>query len=88
MFVETLYITDINYATTKKHDVKIGSQVVRKAADLRSLARDVPTTQGYSRNEFHRNNVRPLIKHRICSSLDHAHNARMDIVISITYDLC
>ncbi len=30
------------------------------------------------RDELRGNGVRPLIKHRIYSSFDHAHNARMD----------
>jgi len=77
--VETLYITDIHCTTTKKHDAKIGPRVgCIPAGDLRSLAAD----RGYDLNAFtdelRGNSVRPLIKHRIYSSLNHAHNARMD----------
>ena len=77
--VETLYITDIHCTTTKKHDAKIGPQVARRnAADLRSLAADRGYDSKAFRDELRENGVRPLIRHRIYSSLDHAHNARMD----------
>jgi IS5 family transposase len=77
--VETLYITDIHCTTTKKHDAKIGPQVARRnAADLRSLAGDRGYDSKAFRDELRENGVHPLIKHRIYSSLDHAHNARMD----------
>jgi len=77
--VERLYITDIYCTTTKKHDAKIGPQVARRnAANLRSLAADRGYDSKAFRDELRRNGVRPLIKHRIYSSLDQAHNARMD----------
>ena len=58
---------------------EIGPQVARRnAADLRSLAAD----RGYDlktfMDELSGNGVRLLIEHRIYSSLDQAHNARMD----------
>ncbi len=76
--VKTLYVFDVHCTTTKKHDAKIGPQVARRnAEDLRSLAAD----RGYDgkpfRDELRQNGIRPLIKHRIYSSLDHAHNTRM-----------
>ena len=79
MDVETLYITDIHSTTSKKHDAKIGPQVARRnASDLRSLAAD----RGYGSKAFHgelrENGIKPLIKDRIMSPLDYAHNARMD----------
>jgi IS5 family transposase len=82
--VVTLHVTDLHCTTTKKHDAKIGPQVARRnAGDLLSLAAD----RGYDvkkfRDELRANDVRPLIKHRIHSSLDHAHNARID---SISYN--
>lgn len=77
--VKTLYVFDVHYMTTKKHDAKIGPQVARhNAEDLRSLAAD----RGYDGKPFHddlrRDRIRPLIKHQIYSSLDRAHNARMN----------
>jgi len=76
--VETLYTTDI-HCTTKKHDAKIGPQVARRnATDLRSLAGDRGYGSKAFRDEPRENGVRPLIKHRIYSSPDHAHNARTD----------
>ncbi len=77
--VETLYITDIDSTTSKKHDAKIGPQVAqRNAGDLRSLAADRGYDAKASRDELRENGIRPLIKHRINNPLDHAHNARMD----------
>jgi IS5 family transposase len=77
--VETLYITDIHATTSKKHDAKIGPQVARRnAGDLRSLAADRGYDAKAFRDELRENGIRPLIKHRIYSSLDHAHNARMN----------
>jgi len=77
--VETLYITIIHYTTTKKHDVKIGPQVARRdVADLRSLTADHGYDSKAFTDEIRGNGVRPLIKHRIYSSLDHAHNTHMD----------
>ncbi len=78
MDVKTLNIFDVHCTTTKKHDAKIGPQVARRnAEDLRSLT----AYRGYGgkpfRDELRQNGIRPLIKHRIYSSLDHAHNARI-----------
>jgi len=77
--VETLYLTDIHCTTTKKHGAKIGPQFARRnAADLRSLAADRGYDSKVFSDEPRGNGVRPLIKHRIYFSLDHAHNARID----------
>ena len=76
--VKTLYVTDVHCTTTKKHDAKIGPQVARRnAGDLRSLAADRGYDAKSFRDELREHGVRPLIKHRIYSSLDRAHNARM-----------
>ena len=77
--VETLYVIDVHCTTTKKHDAKIGPQVARRnAGDLLSLAADKGYDAKAFRDELRDNGVRPLIKHRIYSSLDCAHNARMN----------
>ncbi len=81
--VKTLYVFDVHCTTTKKHDAKIGSQVARRnAADLRSLTAD----RGYDgkpfRDELRADGIRPLIKHRIYSSLARAHKTHRSIVVS------
>lgn len=77
--VETLYVTDVHCTTTKKHDAKIGPQVARRnAGDLLSLAADKGYDAKAFRDELRESGVRPLIKHRLYSSLDRAHNARMN----------
>jgi IS5 family transposase len=76
---ETLYITDVHCTTTKKHDAKIGPQVARRnAGDLLSLAADKGYDAKAFRDELREHSIRPLIKHRIYSSLDCAHNARIN----------
>ena len=77
--VKTLYVFDVHCTTTKKHDVKIGSQVARRnAADLRSLSGDKGFDSKRLRDNLRTDRIRPLIPHRIYSSLDKAHNARIN----------
>lgn len=69
--VKTPYIFDIHCTTTKKHDAKIGPQVLGVApSDLRSLAADRAYDGKPVRDDLRRDRIRPLIKHRIYSSLD------------------
>ena len=76
---EALNVPSLDHCTTtKKHDAKIGPQVARRnAGDLLSLAADRAYDRKPFRDELRADRIRPLIKHRIYSSLDHAHNARM-----------
>ena len=65
--------------TRKGSDADRCEQIARRnAGDLRSLAAD----KGYDKNELRERlrdfAIRPLIKHRIMASYDHAHNARID----------
>jgi len=50
----------------------------RNAGDLRLLIADKGYDWGDLRSYLRVNDVRPLIKHREFTSLDAAHNARMD----------
>jgi len=77
--VESLAVLDIHCTTSGTDDQPIGRQIARRnAGDLRSLAAD----KGYDAKAFrellHDAGVRPLVKHREFTSLDKAHNARMD----------
>jgi len=77
--VKSLYVYDVHCTTTKKHGAKIGPQVARRnAADLRSLSADRAYDGKPFRDELRSDRTRPLIPHRIYSSLDKAHNARID----------
>jgi len=72
-------ITDLHCSTKWPSGMRIGPKVaLRNAGDLRSLAAD----KGYDDMEFREDlraeGVRPLIKHRVFASYDHAHNARID----------
>lgn len=74
--MKTLYIFDVHCTTSKKHDAKIGLQVARYNAEyLRSLTADRAYDGKPFRDDLRGTGIRPLIKHRIYSSLDHAHNA-------------
>jgi IS5 family transposase len=77
--VETLYITDVHSTTSKKSDFRIGPQIARRnAGDLLSLAADKGYDKKAFRDQLREAGTRPLIKHRRFTSLDYAHNARMD----------
>ena len=77
--IESHVVIDIHCTTRKTHDTQIGMQVARRnAEDLQVLLGD----NGYDwqeRREYLRaQGVRPVIKHCEFTSLDKAHNARMD----------
>jgi IS5 family transposase len=55
-----------------------GSIESRNAADLRSLAADKGYDDMGFRESLREAGIRPLIKHRVFSFYDHAHNARID----------
>ncbi len=57
---------------------KTGTIFAHAKIDLRILAADRGYDAKSFRNELRENGIRPLIKHRIYSSLDRTHNARMD----------
>jgi IS5 family transposase len=75
----TSLILDIHCSMKQPHDTQIGWQVLK-----RNLHRVETLTaeKGYDWDEFRRYlreaDVRPVIKHRKFSSLDAAHNARID----------
>jgi IS5 family transposase len=72
-------ILDLHCSTKWPSGMRIGPKVaLRNAGDLRSLAAD----KGYDDMSFRETlravGVRPLIKHHVFASYDHAHNARID----------
>ncbi|WP_267162661.1 IS5 family transposase [Halovenus salina] len=72
-------ILDVHCTTGKRHDTQIGWQVaLRNAGDLHSLAADKGYDWQELRDKLREEGVRPLIKHREFSPIDHAHNARID----------
>jgi len=76
---ENSLILDIHCSMRQPHDTQIGPQVLERNADqVEILAAD----KGYDSAEFREylrsKDVRPVIKHREFSSLDRAHNARLD----------
>src|SRR6056297_308957 len=77
--VNTLYVTDVHVSAKLPSDFRVGPQVTRRnAGDLLSVAADRGYDDKAFRDELRASGIRPLIKHRIYWSLDHAHNARMD----------
>ena len=73
-------ILDVHCSTTREgSDADLCEQIARRnAGDLRTLAAD----KGYDKNALREAlrdlGIRPLIKHRVFASYDHAHNARID----------
>jgi IS5 family transposase len=77
--IESHAVIDIHWTTRKTHDTQIGMQVAwRNAGDLHLLIGVKGYDWGDLRDYLRANDVRPLIKHREFTSLDTAHNARMD----------
>jgi IS5 family transposase len=76
---ENSLILDIHCSMKQPHDTQIGPQILERNSDrVKILAAD----KGYDSAEFREylrsKDVRPVIKHREFSSLDRAHNARLD----------
>ena len=72
-------VIDIYCTTRKIHDTQIGLQVARRnAEDLQVLLGDKGYDWQELREYLRAQGVRPVIKHREFTSLDKAHNARMD----------
>jgi IS5 family transposase len=72
-------ILDIHCSMTRPHDTQIGDQVLKRNLDR---VETITADKGYDWDELRRylkkHGVRPVIKHREFSSLDAAHNARLD----------
>jgi IS5 family transposase len=77
---ETQVILDLHCSTTREgSDADLCEQIVRRnAGDLRTLAADKGYDKNVLRKRLRNLAIRPLIKHRIMASHDHAHNARID----------
>lgn len=76
---ETGVILGVHCSTKQPHDTQIGWQVLtRNIDDVTTITAD----RGYDwvelRNRLRENGIRPLIKHRESTSLDQAHNARLE----------
>jgi IS5 family transposase len=79
--VESLAILDVHCSTGKPHDTQIGWQVVkrnRKNAAMEVLLGDKGYDWSDLRDRCRSAGIRPVIKHREFTSLDKAHNARLD----------
>ncbi len=77
---ESQAVLDVNCSTTREgSDVDLCEQIARRnAGDLRSLAADKGYDKQALRIGLRELGIRPLIKHRIFTPYDHAHNARID----------
>jgi len=72
-------IIDLHCSTKWPSGMRIGPKVaLRNAGDLRSLAGDKGYDDMSFRAALREHGIRPLIKHRVFASYDHAHNARID----------
>lgn len=76
---DTGTILDVHCSTKQPHDTQIGWQVLtRNLEDLSTITADKGYDWGDLRAHLRDNDVRPMIKHREFTSLDLAHNARLD----------
>jgi len=76
---ESLVIMDVHFTTKKAYDGHIGLQVFRRnAGDLRELLADKMYSWRDLREKCRTEATRPVIKHCEQSSLQKAHNARID----------
>ena len=72
-------VLDLHCSTKWPDETRIGPKVaLRNAGDLRSLAADKGYDDMSFRESLREAGIRPLIKHRVFSFYDHAHNARID----------
>jgi IS5 family transposase len=76
---ETSTILDIHCSMKRPHDTQIGEQLLKRNLDQ---VETITADKGYDwdelRGKLREAGVRPVIKHREFSSLDAAHNARLD----------
>jgi len=77
---DTQAILDVHCSTNREgSDADLCAQIARRnAGDLISLAADKGYDKKALRETLRDLNIRPLIKHRIFATYDHAHNARID----------
>jgi len=76
----TLLILGIHITATRRHDTKIVLPLVEKTLQnfpIDVLAGDKGYDDQHVRDTLRLMGIRPLLKHRIFTSLDKAHNARM-----------
>jgi len=77
---DTQAILDVHCSTNREgSDADLCAQIARRnAGDLLSLAADKGYDKKALREALRNLDIRPLIKHRIFATYDHAHNARID----------
>jgi len=76
---DTGLILDIHCSMTHPHDTQIGEQVLKRNLDrVEILTADKGYDSDKLREFLRQNGVRPVIRHREFTSLDAAHNARID----------
>ena len=76
--VRSKAVLDVHMTTTRKHDTKIGTKVVKRSAELMGV---LIADKGFDDERFRRLcrelGIRPLIKHREFRPIQKAWNARM-----------
>ena len=77
---ESQAIPDVHCTTTREgSDAEVCVQLARRyPGELRSLAADRGYDSQWLRDTLREMGIRPLVKHRILASYDHAHNARIN----------
>ena len=77
---ETQAILDVHCTTTREgSDAEVCAQLARRyAGELQTLAADKGYDSQWLRETLRHHGIRPLVKHCVRASYDHAHNARID----------
>lgn len=76
---ETNTILDVHWSAKQPHDTKVGKQVLSRNLDhIQVLTADKGYDDDSLRRWLRTHDIRPVIKHREFTSLDKAHNARID----------
>lgn len=70
-------VIDAHFTTTRKHDTKIGPDLLENHPELSVLAADKGYDDQSFRDQLRDNNIRPLIRHCESSPIHKAANARM-----------
>ncbi|MFW6436778.1 MAG: IS5 family transposase [Halococcoides sp.] len=76
---ENSVVLDIHCSMKQPHDTQIGPQILERNSErVEILVADKGYDSAKFREYLRSKDIRPVIKHRIFSSLDRAHNARLD----------
>ena len=81
-------VLDVHMTTTRRHDTKIGTKVVKRSAELMGVLVGIRDSMTRSSRLCRELGIRPLIKHREFGPIQKAWNARMEKELYNQRSLC